>query len=124
MDGNTSDSFLFPNQRAENRRAGRLQCIEAICQFGQVVDLSKAGAKVIAKKAMTLPEGASVNLRLEVMGSCMLVPARPVVNRKRPDGKFEIGFQFLHVDDRMGRALIQMMRTAAVNHEYKPRKSA
>ena len=119
-----SGSFPFPGQRTDNRRAGRLQCIEATCQFGQVVDLSKAGAKVIAKKPMTLPEGASVNLRLEVMGSTMLVPARPVVNRKRPDGRFEIGFQFLHVDDNMGRALVQMMRTASVNHEYKPRKTA
>lgn len=124
MNGNNTGPFPFPHQRPENRRTGRLQCLEASCQFGKVVDLSRAGAKVLAKKPMMLPEGATVNLRLEVMGSTMLVPARPVVNRKRPDGKVEIGFQFHHVDERMGRALVQMMRTASVNLEYKPRKSA
>lgn len=118
------DSFPFPRERTDNRRTGRLQCLGASCQFGQIVDLSRAGAKVIAKKPMNLPEGASVNLRLQVMDSTMLVPARPVGNRKRSDGKIEIGFQFLHVDETMGRALVQMMRSASVNHEYKPRKSA
>lgn len=120
----STDSYPFQPERTEARKAGRLQCMGATCQFGPLVDLSKAGAKVVSRKPLTLPEGASVNLKLQVMDCCMLVPARPMGSRKRPDGKYDIGFQFLHVDERMGRALVQMMLAASVNHEYKPRKIA
>jgi hypothetical protein len=122
--GMSENTFPFPAKGTEKRRAGRLPCMEAKCQFGPLADLSRSGAKVLARKPITIPENTSVNLRIECNDACIMVPARPTSSRKRRDGMYDVGFEFLNVSEQMGRALVQLMRTAAVTHEYKPRKIA
>jgi hypothetical protein len=104
----------------ERRRGGRLQCTLTTCQFGPVVDLSRTGAKVVSRKAVALPEGRTVNLKLEAPGGVMLVPSRPVSCRRRPDGRYDVGFEFHFTDDAMTRAIIALARSALDCHEYKP----
>lgn len=102
------------------RRAGRLCCSGTTCQFGPIVDLSRTGAKVVSRKAVSLPAGATVNLRVETPAGSMLVPAHPAMCRRRPDGRFDVGFEFHFTDDAMVRRLIDLARAAADTHEYKP----
>lgn len=108
----------------ERRKAGRVRCTQTLCQFGQVGDLSRDGCRVIAKKPMKLPEGSSVNLRIEVGGVSLLAAAKPVSCRKRGDGKYEIGFQFIGLAGDAGRELIALARAASHSSSYTHRLSA
>lgn len=114
-----------PSQtRSERRRAGRISCVGTNCQFGPVVDLSSAGARIIAKRPVSVPPSATVNLRLQCEEICMLIPARPMFCRKRPDGRFDVGFRFFFVSDAMGRHLVTLARAATDSLGLKARRSA
>jgi len=105
------------------RRSVRLPCAGARCQFGAVMDLSKSGCRVLAKKPLELPAGATVNLRLETHGVTLLVPGRPVCNRKRPDGRVDIGFEFVITGPEMASDLMEFVRVSLANHEYMRRSA-
>lgn len=107
----------------ERRRAGRLFCRGTRCQFGEVLDLSSKGARVVSKKPITIPDGATVNLRLEHEAGCLFVPARPVACRKRPDKGYDVGFEFQFIGEDMTRQLIAFARSALNNSQYKSRSA-
>lgn len=97
----------------DRRRAGRIRCTLTTCQYGTIVNLSKTGLRVTTRRAIPpLPVGASVNLCITAAGQSMVVPARPVHNRPRPDGMYDVGFQFVGLTERTCRELIQLARTA------------
>ncbi|MFN7022478.1 MAG: PilZ domain-containing protein [Phycisphaerales bacterium] len=101
------------NPHEDRRRAGRIRCTLTTCQYGTVVNLSKSGLRVATRRPISLlPAGASVNLCITAAGQSMVVPARPVHNRPRPDGMFDVGFQFVGLTERTCRELIQLARTA------------
>ena len=110
--------------RLERRKAGRIRCSQTQCQLGQIADLSRDGCRVISKKPLTLPEGSSVNLRIAVSGVLLLAPARPVSCRKRGDGKYDIGFQFLGLAEQAGRELMALARAASNTDSHVHRASA
>lgn len=97
----------------ERRRAGRVRCGLTTCQFGTVVNISKSGMRVVSRKLVpTMPPGASIQLMITAAGRSMAVPGRPVHNRPRPDGTFEVGFQFAEITEAQARELIELARTA------------
>lgn len=95
------------------RRAGRVRCDLTTCQYGTVVNISRTGLRVVTRKPLpTLPAGASTNLTVTAAGRSMSVPARPVHNRPRPDGLFDVGFQFVGITEAAARELMDLARTA------------
>lgn len=111
MAGNCS----LPKKLSDRRRAGRVRCVATKCQFGPVSDFSRTGIKVVTKRAIKVPEGKTVNLQIEAVGARMIVPGRVVNNRRRTDGLFEAGFEFVGVDDRWASALATMARIASAD---------
>jgi hypothetical protein len=108
----------------ERRKAGRMRCALTNCQYGQVTNMSKTGCRIMSKKAIALPPGATVNL--EIKSACMevTVTARPVSCRVRPDGKYDVGCQFVNLTEDLARKIIQLARTALDTSEAKPGKVA
>lgn len=97
----------------DRRRAGRVRCTLTTCQFGTVVNLSRTGLRVATRKPVTLlPAGASLNLTITAAGQTIVVPARPVHNRPRPDGMFDVGFQFVGLTEKACSELLSIARTA------------
>ncbi len=111
-------SARTPNSQ-DRRKSGRLAIAgDTHCQFGPLVDLSKGGCKIVARKPISLPAGATVNLKLECPGASMLVPAHPVSTRKRKDGLYDISFMFHFTSDKIESQIISFARTARMNVEY------
>lgn len=108
-------------KRQDRRRAGRITCALTKCQFGEVRDMSKGGCRVLARKPLVLPQGASVNLNVKAQGASLTVPAFPVSCRQREDGKWEIGFQFLNLTDAQGREVLAFARAALDNEQLRSR---
>lgn len=101
------------DSRDERRRAGRVRCNLTTCQYGTVVNISRTGMRVATRKPVpVLPAGASVNVKITVAGMSMTVPARPVHNRPRPDGMFDVGFQFVGLTEKNCSDLLALARTA------------
>ena len=48
-----------------------MRCALTTCQYGQVSNMSKTGCRVVSKKPIALPPGATVNL--EIKSACMEV---------------------------------------------------
>jgi hypothetical protein len=105
-----------PPGAGNRRRTGRIPCAGASCQFGPVVDLSRTGARVCAKKPLTLPPDATINLILESHGVRVLVPAHPASNRRRPDGRYDIGFDFVSPSEELSRELVNLLRVCLDTH--------
>jgi hypothetical protein len=98
---------------SERRRAGRVRCNLTMCQYGTVMNLSKTGMRVATRKPVPmLPAGASVNVQITAAGQTLSVPARPVHNRPRADGMFDVGFQFVGLTEKGSRELLLLARTA------------
>lgn len=95
-----------------------------MCQFGPVGDLSRTGCRVISRKRLKLPEGASVNLRIEVDGEAVMAPATPVSCRKRGDGKYDVGFRFIGLPESAIRELLELARSATHPDSHLHRLSA
>ncbi|HMN40751.1 MAG TPA: PilZ domain-containing protein [Phycisphaerales bacterium] len=108
-------------KRQDRRRAGRITCALTKCQFGEVRDMSKGGCRVIGRKPLELPAGASVNLIVKAQGASLTVPACPVSNRQRADGKWEIGFQFLNLTAMQCRDVLAFARAALDNEQLRSR---
>ncbi len=108
-------------KRQDRRRAGRISCALTTCQFGEVRDMSKGGCRVLAKRPLQLPEGASVNLVIKAQGASLTVPARTASCRQRADGKYEIGFQFLDMTGTLGREVLAFARAALDNEQLRSR---
>jgi len=108
----------------ERRKAGRVRTALCTCQYGQVTNISKTGCRIVSKKPIALPPGTSVNL--EIKSVCMeaTATARPVSCKPRPDGKFDIGFQFMNLTEELQRRLVTLARTAVDMSEAKPGKVA
>lgn len=95
------------------RRAGRVRCNLTQCQFGPIVNLSRTGMRVVSRKPIALlPAGASVNVKITAAGATICVPARPVHARPRPDGMFDVGFQFVGLSEKDSNELMDLARTA------------
>jgi hypothetical protein len=101
------------NPFENRRRAGRVRCTLTACQFGTILNISKTGMRVATRKPVQLlPAGATLNVEITAAGQSMTVPARPIHIRPRPDGRFDVGFQFVGLTEKTSRELIQLARTA------------
>jgi c-di-GMP-binding flagellar brake protein YcgR len=98
---------------ADRRRAGRVRCTLTSCQFGEVLNISRTGMRVLSRKLVpTMPPGKSVQLAINAAGQTMVVAGRPVHNRPTPEGLFEVGFQFVDITEAQERELIDLARIA------------
>jgi len=94
------------NKYDNRRKAGRVRCDLTSCQFGAVLNISRTGMRVLSRKVIaTMPPGASTNVKVTAAGRSMTVPARSVHNRPRPDGMFEVGFQFVGITEAAAKNL-------------------
>lgn len=101
------------NKFTDRRRGGRVRCDLTTCQFGTVVNISRTGMRVVSRRMIpSMPPGSSMPLTVTAAGRSLLVPARPVHNRPRPDGMFEVGFQFVGITEAVARDLVELARTA------------
>lgn len=110
--------------RHERRRSGRVHCALTHCQFGALADISRDGCRVISKKPISLPDGKSVNLKIQAVGTKVLVSARPVSCRIRPDGRYDVGFQFFNLSEEAREELMDLARTAKDCIMYMPDQAA
>ncbi len=110
----------------ERRRGGRVRCDLTSTQYGPVLNISRTGLRVLSRRVIaSMPPGASTALRVSAAGRTMTVPGRAVHNRPRPDGLFEVGFQFVGITEATARDLIELARTAFDGSVvYDKRKSA
>lgn len=101
------------NKFTDRRRGGRVRCDLTTCQFGAVVNISRTGMRVVSRRLIpTMPPGSSMPVTVTAAGRSLQVPARAVHNRPRPDGMFEVGFQFVGITEAVARDLIDLARTA------------
>jgi hypothetical protein len=121
MPNNRQSTFL---ENLERRKAGRIRCSQTLCQLGPIADLSRDGCRVISKKPLSVPEGKSVILRINVAGIELSVPAQQVSCRARRDGKHDVGFRFVAVADESRRELMNVLRAALSSPEHLHRMSA
>jgi len=109
---------MFPMRMKERdssdrRRAGRLRCAQAKCQFGQITDMSRTGLRCLTKRPVTLPEGKVTHLRISCADRTMIVPAHPIHSRPGKDGMFRTGFLFVGLSERHIDELMSLARAAA-----------
>lgn len=114
------------NKFSDRRRGGRVRCNLTTCQFGTVLNISRSGFRVLSRRAIPqLPAGASTTVAICAAGRTMQVPARPVHNRPRADGMFEVGFQFVGLTEAATRQLLELARTAFdPTHVYQQQRRA
>ncbi len=97
----------------DRRRAGRVRCGLTTCQYGAVVNISKSGMRVVSRKMVPAPPPDSVmQLIITAAGKTLTVPGRPVHNRPRSDGAFDVGFQFVGITETQARELVELARVA------------
>lgn len=113
-----------PDNGQDRRKTGRLPCEQTTCQFGEIRDLSRSGARVVCKKPIDLPEGACTHLRISAHGQTVVIPARAANARKRSDGRYDVGFQFVAMTPELTRALIEMAMSAMPKPDLGFRRTA
>ncbi len=99
--------------RLERRKAGRIRCIQTVCQLGAIGDVSRDGCRIVSKKPVEIPANMVVKLELVSPGATVTIIASQVSCRKRPDGKYDVGMRFHHTDDESRRAVIALARSSA-----------
>lgn len=120
MSTNRQSTFL---ENLERRKAGRVRCSQTLCQLGPIADLSRDGCRVISKKPISVPEGKSVVLHINVAGMELSLPAQQVSCRARRDGKHDVGFRFVAVADTSRRELMNVLRAALTSTDHLHRMS-
>lgn len=121
MSTSQTDTFL---NTLERRKAGRVRCSQTTCQLGVVANLSRDGCRVVSRRAVAVPEGHMVVLRLAVAGCEIAVPASLISCRARKDGKHDLGFKFTAIPDATRRELINVLRAALGSTDHLHRSNA
>ncbi len=103
---------LSKDQRANNRRHGRLRCELLTCGLGQVLDFSASGMRVAHRGRMELKEGESICLHLQVLHISQIVQARVVHVRKSGFRRHEVGLEFIEVTPEVSAGLLSIVRLA------------
>jgi hypothetical protein len=108
----------------ERRQSARLPCEGATCQFGEVRDLSRTGARVVCKKPIDLPEGACTHLKISAYGATLVLAARAANARKRGDGRYDVGFVFVSMTPELTKQLVQFAMSTMPKPDLGLRRSA
>jgi hypothetical protein len=96
---------------ANSRKAGRVVCERVRCDWGEVLNASASGMRILAR-ARRLPDpGRAAVLTVQGPDRPFSVVARVVWSKQRNWGRREVGVQFVEVSP-MARA--QLMRMAEV----------
>lgn len=113
-------SIADRKDRTERRRAGRVRCSSLTCQFGDVADLSRSGARVRpSRSAAPLAIDDRADLTFQSPLEPLTVAAKVVWLRKSRLGRAVIGFQFIEPDAHQRCALAELAQVS-VDRAYLP----
>lgn len=98
---------------ADRRRAGRVKTPGVLCEWGQVLDLSSTGLRVLHKGARPAHEGDEMPLTIRSRLSTFTVNARAVRITKLGFRKWQVGVQILDASEEARRELCILARAAA-----------
>lgn len=109
LTGNTEDDV-----NSNRRRPGRLRCERLRCSGGFVADLSTTGAKLRLKSWSAPQEGTNRTLVFTAaFGETEPFPCVIQWVRKQGRFKYEVGVQFLDLDEKRKRILAEIARVHA-----------
>jgi len=106
-------SETFEGCEQERRRHGRLKTEGTQSSLGQVVDISASGMKVVRKGALPVAEGESFRIDLEVEKEILSLDVTVRRVRKLGRRKFELGLEFVNLEDETRSKLCRLARIAA-----------
>ncbi len=99
---------------AERRRPGRIACERLRCGSGRVVDLSRTGAKLRIRSLFAPRKGEHRSLVFEtVMGKSAPFPCVVMWVRRAGVGVYEVGAEFVELDDLRQRQLTEIAKVHA-----------
>jgi len=102
---------LGPGRAEERRTRGRARTERLASDIGQVLDLSKEGAKILSKKPWPRGEVRTINLLSPTIG--LTIEARCVWEKQEGRKKYLLGLQFENITDGLRAVVTEMMRSAA-----------
>lgn len=79
------------------RRAGRIVCANTCCSWGEVLNASASGMRILARTKLVPPVNTVSVLTIQGPDHAFQVSARVVWSKKRNWGKQELGVQFVEV---------------------------
>ncbi len=93
-------------RRSGRRLQGRLHQDGLVCNMGQVVDLSSGGMRVLAKR----PHHGELTVCVDGFDMTLRLQANIVWCERHGFRCFEMGLEFLYVDEEMGQILSRISR--------------
>lgn len=109
---------------ADNRRrAGRLQCSMLGSSLGDVLDFSVTGMRCRSSREPKARAGEMVGFMLETLEGAIQMQGRVVWAKKKGWRHFEIGVQFVGVDEAQRGALAAAARVS-LDKQHIPRRAA
>ncbi|MGP1273459.1 MAG: PilZ domain-containing protein [Phycisphaerales bacterium] len=103
------------SERSDARRHGRVRIELMSCSLGTVLDLSRSGMRVLARRRRELVANMKHQIVLEAFDQRVELPCRIAWIEKRGLFKSEIGIEFGELTDDQAAVLCSIARTAASN---------
>ncbi len=103
----------------ERRRCGRIHVELLKCNLGSVVDLSASGMKV-HRKSLFRPRCRRTRVVLRTIDGVSTVPARIVRVRKIAPRTWDLGIEFVRINDRLRARLVEIARLAGARTIVNP----
>ena len=98
---------------ADRRRAGRIKTPGVICDWGEVLDVSAKGLRILHKGGKPEPEGSESVLTIRSRLAAFDVKVRLQRVTKLSFRKYQLGVEILEPDENARRELSILARAAA-----------
>ena len=113
-----------PRTGAERRIGGRIACERLASSLGEVLDLSRSGARVLARGCSLKPgDGVLLAVRTE-SGETEFVEASVVRRIRRGIGRCELGLLFRSTDQPFRAKILRLAGEHAVRDAWAPLKAS
>ncbi|QNN22437.1 PilZ domain-containing protein [Planctomycetales bacterium ZRK34] len=100
------------------RRFGRLRCEMLRCPLGRVEDLSVSGMRVLGRGKTPVQESQRLWMMLQGVFGELKVKTRVVWTEQTGPRTFEIGFEFVELDDETRGMLSEVARSSMKSHAF------
>lgn len=97
------------------RRHGRVRVQEIRCSVGTVIDLSRSGVRVVARRKHGFVPDLKLTLTIDAFDQSVRVPGRVAWINKHGLFKCELGIEFGELDADQAAIMCSIARTAASN---------
>lgn len=101
-----------------HRKHGRVRCQGILCSFGEVLDMSASGLRVLSA-IRPPPVDQVVNITIQTLEGPVIVEARVIWSRKASFFKREIGMRFVNLLPSAAAALSRVGSAAAFNESVR-----